>query len=124
MQSTKKFVFRSSYHRVFHVQKTVVGIQLPMRMKPVGGLCLNTPIFDLTCVDILGFAIYKCGRNQILAIYVKEIQAIRKALLTQPLRIREFVIDQSLRLQIRILGWKHIHLPNRRVPETLADHGL
>ena len=113
-------MFGSGNHGILHVQVAVIGIHRPTLIETVSDLCFDASIVYLSRILVQHAASARIGQghNQVLAIDIEEIDAIRQASTQQSLREGYLVVPHRFRLQVGILRREHVHLAENRITET------
>ena len=117
-------MFGRRRHGILHPQPAVIGIDAPSPADAPCGVGLRTPVFDPGLVEQDVAAVGPAATDDVLALDIKEVDAVRHPSSGQPLGPRKFVVPQPLGLQVGILHPEHVEFAEHRVAETLAHHRL
>ena len=98
----------------------VIGIHRPVRRNPVCSLQLHPDIIQMSRIDIPRTPVNPCRHYYIVRIDIEHIHTIIQSPVKQGLGKGQFVVPHSFRLQVSILGRKHIHFPECRISEPFG----
>ena len=117
-------MFGGRRHGILHPEPAVIGIDAPSPADAPCGVGLCAPVFDPGLVEQDVAAVCPAAPDDVLALDIKEVDAVRHASSGQPLGPRKFVVPQPFGLQIGILHPEHVEFAEHWVAEALAHHRL
>lgn len=108
---------------ILHVQETVVAVHRPLLIDTVGSLKFHAAVIYRAGVLVEHTRSVGIGQgdNQVLAVDVEDIYSVFEPSVQQRLRQGNFIVPHRLRLQIRILRGKHIHLTQDGITEAFGS---